>query len=315
MCHRITVIGSSNVDFIMKVTRLPQLGETVTDGEFLQTFGGKGANQAVAAARAGGNASFVSCLGDDMYAPRIIENLNGDGIDTGQVVREAGSSTGTALIMFDDQGENYLTVAPGANYRLTPEHVRNCEDLVENSSVILLQMEIEVDTTREVLRLAGAHGTQIILNYAPVQEEMLELGPAVTSLVVNETEAAALVGRALEGQEALEGAAGELLERGPQHVFLTLGADGVLVASGDGIVLVPAFPVTPVDTTAAGDTFCGTLAVALVEQKPIPDAVRFANAASALAVTKVGAQPSIPERNEIDALLAAGGSAEVTIQG
>ncbi len=303
MSRKIAVIGSSNVDFIMKIARLPRAAETVTDGEFFQTYGGKGANQAVAAARAGGEVALLACLGDDMYAPRIMENLEADGIDTGRIMIEKGVSTGTALIMFDAKGENYLSVAPGSNYRLTPGYIERNRDLITESALVMLQMEIPADTTRRILELAGTAGTPVMFNYAPARQLEVPVSSAMTALIVNEVEAGALAGREVRNRDDARDAARELLRRGPREVIVTLGADGAFAASPETEEHIPAFRVKPVDTTAAGDTFCGAFAVARVERLSPANSLRFANAASALSVTRVGAQPSIPKRVEIDAFL------------
>jgi ribokinase len=300
----IAVIGSANVDLIMRLPRLPARGETITGGEFSQVFGGKGANAAVAVARAGGTVAFAGCVGDDVYGPEITTSLRSDSVDTTYLTVGEGVPTGTALIFFDAQGENYLGVAPGANAAFTPERALEGEALIADASVLLLQMEIPAATTEAILGLAGAHGTRVIFNYAPAGDLAVPVGPAMTGLIVNETEAAALAGRPVTDPSEAATVAAVLRERGPEFVVVTLGAAGAHVESDGVRALVPAFPVDPVDTTAAGDTFCGALAVALAEGNALDAAARFANAAAALAVTRVGAQPSIPRRNEIDAFLA-----------
>ena len=299
----ITVIGSSNVDFIMAVERLPRVKETVSDGKFMQTWGGKGANQAVAAARAGGKVAFVTCLGDDLYAPRIVENLKADGIDTTRVIVEPGVSTGTALIMFDKRGENYLTVAPGSNDLVTVERIPACRGLISSSALVMLQMEIPGASSAGILAIAKEAGVPVMFNYAPIRACEVPVGPAMTYLVVNEVEAAALSGLPVADETQARAAAAALLAKGPRTVVLTLGSAGALVATKDETVSVPGLKVEPVDTTAAGDTFSGALAVAIVEGRPLREAARFANAAAALSVTRVGAQPSIPRRAEIDSFL------------
>ena len=299
----IVVIGSSNVDFIMQVERLPAPGETVGDGAFGQTFGGKGANQATACARAGGKVTFVTGLGDDVYGPIIRANFERDGMDTKRILVQQGMACGSALIMVDRQGRNCITVAPGANYALTPEHINACEDAIRNVKMLVMQMEIPTPTIQRALELAHACGTPTLFNYAPVRDQSVAVSAQMHILVVNESEAAALTGLPVETREHAQRAAQALRAQGPPIVVLTLGAQGAYVASPDFFGLVPAFVVTPVDTTAAGDVFCGALAVALVEGCPLEQAVRFANAASALSVMQAGAQPSIPLRRAIDALV------------
>lgn len=313
---RIVVIGSTNVDFIMQTPTLPAKGETVTDGRFLQAYGGKGANQAVAAARAGnpsggtsggasggGAVTFVTCLGEDLYAPRLLQSFERDGIDTAHVKRERGVTTGTALIMFDARGDNCIAVAPGANDRLLPDDADRCAGLIADAGIILLNMEIPAATLRRVLEIARERGTRVLFNYAPIRGGAVEVSDAMTGLIVNEQEAAALAGASPDSLDSLRDAASRLRAKGPRFVIVTLGSQGAIVADERGMRTVPAFTVEPIDTTAAGDTFCGTLGVALGEGKGLDDAVRFAAAAAALCVTRVGAQPSIPNRPEIDAFL------------
>jgi ribokinase len=300
----IVVVGSSNVDLVMKMPRLPRLGETVTDGTFAQVFGGKGANQAVGAARAGGRVAFVSCVGDDAYGPQVVDNLKRDGVDTRFVFAEAGVATGTALIMVGGGGENYLSVAPGANYRLTPEHVDRAREAIASAACVVTQCEILPETLAHVVELAARLGKPLILNLAPARAVGDETLARLAVLAVNESEAEFLTGRPVVSDSEIEAAATTLLARGPRTVLLTLGARGVYLATRAGRRVVPAFPVDPVDTTAAGDVHCGAFAVALVEGRPLAEAVRFANAAAAVSVTRLGAQPSAPGRAEIEALLA-----------
>jgi len=306
--RRITVVGSSNVDMIMRLPRLPGAGETVTEGEFSRVFGGKGANQAVAAARAGGRVSFVTAVGAEDPGPALLAAYAADGIDTeASLVAPAGVPTGTALILVDSvAGENSIAVAPGANFQLSPEHIdAHCDALLRDSTLLVLQMEIPAPTVAHVLRRAGEFDTPVLLNYAPARAlGEVPLDGRVTLLVVNEHEAAALAGVPVGGVGEARAAAEVLLRDGPANVIVTLGPDGSLLVGRDGLrEHVPSFPITPVDTTAAGDTFCGALAVALVEGATLPDAARFASAAGALSVTRPGAQPSIPRRAEIDTFL------------
>jgi ribokinase len=215
--------------------------------------------------------------------------------------------SGSALILFDERGDNYLAVAAGANERLTPDRVRAVEDLIAESAWIVLQQEIPFESNRTVLELAAKHGRPVLLNYAPAHDLRLRPDAAVHGLVVNEGEAGSLAGTPLDPADSESAArlAAQLLEKGGHRfVAITLGKSGVVFADESGTRSSPAFSVDAVDTTAAGDTFCGTLAVALGEGAALPDAVRFASAASALSVTKAGAQSSIPTRSEIDAFLA-----------
>lgn len=302
MNKKITVIGSSNIDFIMKAPHIPNPGETVCDCIFQQTFGGKGANQAVAAARAGGEVTFVSCLGDDPYAPIMMENFKKDGLDVSNIKKFDDVSTGSALIMIDD-AENCITVAPCANAKLSPEIVQEFENIIAESDLILLQMEIPLESNREVLEIAAKYQVPVIHNYAPIRDASVPVDGKMHGLIVNEIEASELLGIPEINAEQAAEAAESLRKKGPDFVIITLGSKGAVIASPEGIEKVSAFAVSPVDTTAAGDTFCGSLATAMMEGKPLTEAVRFASAASAIAVTRLGAQPSIPTREEIDNFL------------
>jgi len=296
---QLTIIGSANTDLIMKVGRLPDRGETVNDGEYLQTYGGKGANQAVAAARAGASTRFIACLGRDAFTPGMIENFLGDGIDLSDVVHVTDQPSGTALVMIDESGHNYLTVAPGSNSALRVEHIAGAWPGISRSSLIVLQMEIPVETNREVLRRAREADIPVLLNYAPAHAVIPDLLPGLHTLIVNESEAARLASISPIDREEARRAAAALKALGPSRVILTLGSDGAMVHDGNAITHVPAFPVPAKDTTAAGDTFCGALGAGLLEGMPYLEAVRFASAAAALSVSRLGAQPSIPFRPEI----------------
>jgi len=303
MSATIVVIGSSNVDFIMKMSHLPRRGETVTDAVFLQTFGGKGANQAVAAARAGGEVHFVNCVGNDRYGAAIIENLKAAGVNSEFVFTAAGVASGTALVMIGDRGDNYLSVAPGANYRLSRDHIDQVQALIGNAAMVVLQCEILPETLDYILELAAEQQRPILLNLAPARTLAEPNLPKVTYLILNESEAEFLCGFPVDSLHHAAQAAESLRTRGPRAVLITLGSQGVCVACGGPPAYIPAFSVSAVDATAAGDVFCGALAVSLVEDQPLAEAVRFANAAAAICVTRLGAQPSIPSRQETERFL------------
>ena len=300
----VVVVGSSNIDLIMKLERLPRVGETVTGGRFAQVFGGKGANQAVGAARAGGRVAFVGCVGDDAYGAQVVESLQRDGIDTRFVFSEAGVASGTALILVGGDGANCIAVAPGANDRLTPAHVERAGDVIAQAACVVTQCEIPPQTLDHVVELAASLGKPVVLNLAPARKVADATLARLACLAVNETEAEFLTGRPVASDVDVEAAAAALLAKGPKAVLLTLGARGSYVAAAGVRALVPAFAVQAVDTTAAGDVHCGAFAAATVEGRPLLEAVRFANAAAALSVTRLGAQPSAPARAEIEGLLA-----------
>jgi len=306
MEKNIVVIGSSNIDFIMKMPRLPALGETVTDAVFMQTFGGKGANQAVGAVRAGGSVYFVNCVGDDDGGTRMLEHFRNEGIHTDFVFQEKEIASGAALVMIGEQGANYLSVAPGANYRLTPAHIDRAEAIVRNAAMVVLQFEILPGTLKYAFDVCRRHGVKVLWNCAPAREIEKDYLRKVTILVVNETEAGMLAGIPVTSRASAESAAGELLRSGCETVIITLGAEGAYAASRGVSDWIPAFNVDAVDTTAAGDVYCGCLAVALVEGRILSDSARFAAAAAAISVTRLGAQPSAPYRSEIEEFMKRG---------
>lgn len=299
---QITVIGSSNVDFVMTMDHLPAVGESVSAETYMQTFGGKGANQAVGAARAGGDVRFVNCVGDDPLSQQMLENFRAAGIDTSYVWKERDISSGVALIMIGQAGSNYLSVIPGANARITPERVDSVAEAIRSSAIVLLQYEIPAETNARVLEIAKEAAVPVMWNFAPAKEIDRTLFELTTILVVNETEAAFLLGTE-EEQFSPEQMVTRLRALGPETVVITLGADGVTAGDGEELYQLPAFSVEAVDTTAAGDVYCGALAVGMSEGKSLKEALRFASAASALSVTKIGAQPSAPEREEIERFL------------
>jgi ribokinase len=308
MSQKIVVIGSSNVDFIMKMEHLPEKGETTTNAQFMQTYGGKGANQALGAAKAGGEVWFVSCVGDDASAPLLKANLRQAGVHVDDVFEEKGIASGAALVMVGSAGENYISVAPGANYRLGPEKIQGLEPLLRDAAMVILQYEILPETLYAAIDLAYALGKPVLFNLAPASPFDDARLSKIAYLVVNESEAQSLCGFEVNTPQQVKQAAETLLAKGIQTVMITLGADGVYVASPTMWQKIPAFKVDAVDTTAAGDVFCGALAVALVEGKSLPDAVRFAGAAAAICVTRLGAQSSVPSRDEIEQFLAERGA-------
>jgi ribokinase len=303
MNPKIIVIGSSNVDFIMRMERIPKIGETVPADLFMQVFGGKGANQAVGAARAGGDVWFVNCVGDDAFGPLLLENLKAAGIHVDHVRVEKGIASGAALIMVGSAGENCISVAPGANSRMNPSMLPALAPLLHSAGMLLIQYEIPSEMLYASINLAHTMGLPVMFNLAPVRPFDAAYLAKINYLVVNEIEAQSLCGFAVDSPEAVEKAADALLAKGAGTVVITLGAQGAYLAAVDLRRSVPAFRVNAVDTTAAGDIFCGALAVALVEGKSLPAAARFASAASAISVTRLGAQPSAPTREEIEKFL------------
>jgi ribokinase len=300
MSHKILVIGSTNVDFLIKSDKLPSFGETVTGGVFMQNFGGKGANQAVGAARAGGDVTFITCLGEDLYAEELLRSFKRDGIDTKYIFKDKESATGSALIMLDKEGNNYLAVAPGSNYKLTPAHIDQALEVFLEAEMIVMQMELAPGTTYHVFELAKKYGKKVLFNLAPAMTFNKDVLKQVYAFVVNEVEASMVTGLKVETDDEIRNAASALLAMGPPVVVITLGSNGSFIATADFSQYVPSYKVKAVDTTAAGDVYCGSLAFALVEGKTLAEAVRFAGAAAAISVTRLGAQPSAPRREEIE---------------
>ena len=299
----ILVVGSSNTDMIIKLDRIPKPGETILGGEFVTAAGGKGANQAVGAARAGGAVTFIARVGRDMFGDQAVAGFVQDRINVNYVFRDKTAPSGVALIFVAKDGENSIAVASGANGQLTPADVKKARPAFARARVLVMQLETPLDTVQAAADLAVKAGVRVILNPAPARPLPDKLLRCVSILTPNETEAELLTGIRVETDASAARAADQLMGRGVQTVILTLGARGAFVATAERKQLVAGFKVKPVDTTAAGDVFNGALAVGLAEGRPLVEAVRFANAAGALSVTKLGAQPSAPRRAEIEQLL------------
>lgn len=300
---KILVVGSSNTDMVLRLPRLPRPGETLLGGEFESAAGGKGANQAVAAARAGGHVSFLARVGTDDLGENAIAGFRRDGIDVAHVLRTEGKPSGVALILVSEKGENSIGVAPGANASLSPEDVHAAISAFEQAEIVLVQLETPLQTVAAVVDLANSLGKRVILNPAPAAELSEDLLNGVSLLTPNETEAEILSEIRVTDGETAERAGRELQRRGVASVIVTCGAAGVLLLEGARGMLVPTRRVAAVDTTAAGDVFNGALAVALGEGRTLEASVRFANAAASISVTRRGAQPSAPYREEIEAAL------------
>lgn len=299
---KVLVVGSANVDFTIAAARLPAPGETVTNGTLLVNHGGKGANQAVAARRLGADVRFVGCVGRDASGAAIRDALAAEGIGIEGVVESESAATGTALIVVDAAGRNQITVAPGANRMLTVGQVEARDDDVAWADIVVSQLEIPLPCVRATLEAARRHGVPTVLNPAPVPDAPLDMLALVDYLTPNAGEAARLSGLPVRTPAEAVPAARVLNGAGAKIVVVTLGEDGA-VAVGEETVTVPAFAVTAVDTTAAGDAFNAGLAVALAERRPLREALGFASAAAALTCTKRGAQASLPTRDEVTRLL------------
>lgn len=300
----VLVVGSLNMDLRIRTPRLPAPGETLTGSGFDTDGGGKGANQAVAAARQGARVAMLGAVGQDAHGAALLAALQADGIDTDAVERIAGTPSGTAAILLMPDGENSIVVIPGANHALTPERVRAQAARLRQARVVVAQLECPLDAVAEALAIAREAGAVTVLNAAPVQP----LGDALLGqldwLVVNEIEAAALAGMPVPGPAEARAVAEQLRRRGPRQVLVTLGAEGLVLAGPEGTLALPAPRVQAVDTTGAGDTVVGALAAALAAGRPLREALTRAQAAAALAVTRLGTQSAMPTAAEVDALVA-----------
>jgi ribokinase len=296
-------VGSLNMDLVIRAARIPQPGETILGGAFHTVPGGKGANQAVAAARLGAHVAMVGRVGQDDFGAMLLDGLVAEGIDASQVIQDPEAATGVALIVVDDQGQNAIVVASGANARLSPAQVAAGCVPIAAANALLLQLESPLAAIEQAAQLATVQGVTVILNPAPARALPPDFLALVDVLVPNEIEAALLTGLPVADLAQARAAAAALREMGAGTVVLTLGERGALLATGEDAQLCPAFSVEPVDTTAAGDAFVAGLAVALGEGQPLIEAVRWGTASGALATTVLGAQPSLPRREDVELLL------------
>ncbi len=287
------------MDLVVRAPRLPRVGETILGSDFRTFPGGKGANQAVAAARLGHAVKMIGRVGNDAFGETLLATVAKDGVDITHVRRDPQAATGVALIIVEEQGDNAIVVAPGANARLTPQDIHAAEEIFKGASVLLLQLECPLSAVAHAIQLARQHQVRVVLNPAPAQTLEAELLERVDYLIPNQTELALLA-----GQDSIRAAMKVLLQHGVKNLVITLGEEGALVTDGAQEIHLPAYRVPVVDTTAAGDAFAAAFAVALAEGHDLVEAARWGNAAGALAVTKAGAQPSLPTRREFLEFLA-----------
>lgn len=298
----VLVIGSINQDFLLKVGRRPQPGETVTDAELSLHNGGKGANQAATAALLGASVAMLGRVGDDDLGGPLVEALEEKGVDTSLIESVEDESTGAAFITLTPDGENAITVAPGANRRVRPEDVDAASGAIGGAEVLVAQMEVSVETVSRAVEVAEEVGTRALINLAPPMQLPKEILRKLDPLIVNEHEAAFLLGSEVEGAQGALSAAPELLQLGPRSVVITLGADGSVYAEGEGAEHISSPEVEVVDTTGAGDAFVGALAVKLADGSSLEEAVSYAARAGAAAVTKEGAQGALPTPETVEEL-------------
>jgi ribokinase len=301
----VVVLGSINMDLVAGCRELPRPGETLTATSFAEVPGGKGANQAVAASRAGGLVSLIGRVGDDGFATRLVGHLSEAGVDCSAVQATGESPSGLAMIAVAESGENQIVVVPGANACLRPEDVDRYASIIRSCDVLLLQLEVPVASVMRSIELAREAGVRVILDPAPAPTALPAGMYDVDLICPNETEAATLTGQAIDSTQGLQAAAQTLHARGAQAVAITLGGRGTLLFDGKAFLQVAPYPTTAVDSTAAGDAFAGAVAVRWAESKSLADAVRWGNAAGALAASRHGAQPSMATREEIEQLVMA----------
>lgn len=300
----ILVVGSLNMDLVVKMPAIPRPGETLLGGSFATFPGGKGANQAVAARRLGARVTMVGRVGSDAFGEQMLKIVAAEGIDTRFIGIDAQSATGVALITVDAQGQNSIAVASGANFTLTGAEVRAAWEQISQVDLLVMPLETPIETIYTAATIAKERGARVILNPAPARDLDTALLRKIDVLIPNESETERLTGIPIQTDADARSAGAALLSQGVGSVVLTLGERGALVVTSNpaqpGYQLVPALPVQVVDTTAAGDGFVGALATALGEGLSLVEAARFANAAAAISVTRVGAQPSLPYRSEVD---------------
>ncbi|MCW3115052.1 MAG: ribokinase [Segetibacter sp.] len=299
----LVVVGSTNTDMVIISNHLPAPGETILGGDFFMNPGGKGANQAVAAQRLGGNVTFIAKTGNDIFGKQSVQLFKDEGMNTELMLVDPVNPSGVALITLDKKGENTIVVASGANATLSADDVRNARGAITNATLVMMQLEIPIETVEFVADMAKSANVPIILNPAPACELPASLLSKISILTPNEKEAEMLTGIVITDLSSAKEAAENLRAKGVQTVIITLGAKGAFICTEDTCELVKAPAVAAVDTTAAGDVFNGALAVALSESQSLRDATSFACHAAALSVTKLGAQASAPTRQEVSVFL------------
>jgi len=295
----IIVVGSSNTDMVIQTNKFPVPGETLLGGKFFMFPGGKGANQAVAAARLGGLVTFIAKVGHDIFGEQALQQFQKEGIRTDFIISDPSNPSGVALITVDAKGENTIVVAQGANGALTTEDIQKANKEFENTSIVLMQLEIPLEAVLHTAKLATQHGKKVILNPAPARQLPDALLKELFIITPNESETETLLGIEITDMNAVHVAAKQLHEKGVTHVIITLGSEGAYLYNTEGGQHIPTVKVTPIDSTAAGDVFNGALAVAISEGKSLREAIQFANRAAAISVTRMGAQASAPFRNEL----------------
>ena len=299
--NKILVIGSLNADLVVRAPRFPSPGETIQGDNLVTIPGGKGANQAVASARLGAQVAMIGRVGGDSFGATLINNLKQNKVDANQVIEDSSSATGTAVIVVDSQGQNSIILSPGANAKVALSDIS--PGSFSGYSLLLLQLEIPIETVIHSAKLAREKGLLVLLNPAPAHNLPEDLLKTADYILPNETELGLLTGKPVKDLASVSEACRSLLAHGAKNIIVTLGPQGALIVNKDGMKLIPSFKVNVVDTTAAGDAFIGGLAVGLLNGKSLEDAVQYACACGALAVTKFGAQPSLPTAEDVNGII------------
>lgn len=300
MSAQIVVVGSLNMDMVVSLKHRPGRGETVLGGDFFMNAGGKGANQAVAARKLGATVAMIGKVGQDLFADQLLENLVQLGIDCSAIEQIPSQATGVAFVTLDPEGDNSIIVAPGANHKLTPADIRRQEELIKQAKLLMVQLEIPLETVKEAIAIARRHKVPVMLDPAPVQPLTAELLSMVDYIVPNETEISQLTGIEVHDQVTAKLAAVELLRQGVSTVFAKLGEKGIVVVNANRTFFVEPYQVQAVDSTAAGDAFAGAVGAAIVSGKDVWASAKFASAIGAITVTRKGAQASMPSLEEAE---------------
>jgi ribokinase len=311
--NKVVIIGSYNTDLTIKTGRIPRPGETVIGGAFTEGGGGKGANQAVAAVRAGAKVSFIARVGCDVLGKNGIQRLADEGIDTRYIIYDPEVPTGIAFIVVDERGENSIVVASGANARLSPDDIKAAQDEISSAAVLLVQLESPIETIRKAIEIAHKKGAIVILNPAPVQPLEQNLLKEIDIITPNKVEAEMITGIKVTDEESLHAIVKKFFEYGIKNVLITLGSKGIFAGYSNTMELIPAYKVCSIDSTGAGDVFSGSLAAFLSEGMSIEKAVKMANVSASLSVTRLGAQNSAPHRSEIEGFVVARETSEATV--
>jgi ribokinase len=300
--HEIIVIGSLNMDLVVSVDKMPELGETIRGSELLTIPGGKGANQAAAIALLGKKVRLVGRVGKDLFGSKLIANLDSLGVDTKSILQDETSETGTAVITVDAQGNNSIIISPGANGKVSEEDVQRAEPLIKTAKLLLLQLEIPLNTVMKAIEIACQNKVPVVLNLSPILQLSGEVLKKIDYLIVNEVEANSVSDIQVKDVESAKKASQSILALGVKNIIVTLGENGAVLANKNLCVHVPSIKVTPVDSTAAGDAFIGGMITGLLNGLSLPDAVRYGNCAGAITTTRKGAQTSLPTNSVVEEL-------------